>query len=188
MAAAAREDLDAVLIGGLEERPIVIVDYDPAWSGLFAGLALVIQEALAKGAVSIEHIGSTAVPGLAAKPIIDILLAVKDAEDEKSYLGMLQDAGFGLRVREVGHRMMRSPSKDVHIHVFSADNPAICDYLDLRKWLRVDESDRALYAATKRRLAQQRWDDMNYYAEAKTSVILKILSRAHAWQDGRVIA
>lgn len=185
MAAVSGEHLDAVLIGGQEERPIVIVDYDSAWPQLFDQLALVIKGAVGDGALSIEHIGSTSVPGLAAKPIIDILLTVKDVADEDDYLCMLEDAGFVLRVREAGHRMMRSPSKDVHIHVFSADDPAIPNYLDLRDWLRTDESDRILYATTKRRLAQHRWSDMNYYAEAKTDVISQILSRARTWRQGR---
>lgn len=144
-----------------------------------------IKEAVGDVALTVEHIGSTSVPGLAAKPNIDILMTVEDVADENSYLSQLEAAGFVLRVREAGHRMMRTPSKDVHIHVFSADNPVVSNYLDLRDWLRVDEADRALYAAIKRDLAQQQWADMNYYAEAKTDVITEILSRARMWRVGR---
>lgn len=181
------EHLDAVLIGGREERPIVIVEYDSEWPSRFEALALKIKAAVADVARSVEHIGSTSVPGLAAKPIIDILVTVEDVADENSYLSKLEAAGFVLRVREAGHRMMRTPEKDVHIHVFSADNPVIPNYLDLRDWLRVDETDRALYAATKKGLAQQQWADMNYYAEAKTEVIAEILSRARTWRGGRKV-
>ena len=94
-------------------------------------------------------------PRLAAKPIIDVLVVVADVEDEPSYVPALEDAGFVLRVREAGHRMFRTPGRDVHVHVYASGDQAITDYLDLRDWLRVDESDRALYADVKRDLAQR---------------------------------
>ncbi|MHA7306419.1 GrpB family protein [Arthrobacter sp. TMN-49] len=178
------DHLDAVLIGGREERPIVIVEYDPEWHFTFDALALAIKEAVGEGALSIEHIGSTSIPGLAAKPIIDILMTVEDVEDETAYLERLQTAGFVLRVRETGHRMLRTPAKNVHLHLFSAEDPAVSNYQDLRDWLRVDERDRALYVTTKKGLAQQQWADVNYYAEAKTDVISEILSRARMWRRG----
>ena len=176
--------LDAVLIGGREQRPITIVDYDPAWPGLYDGLAQAIEAALGPAALTVDHIGSTSVPGLAAKAIIDILVTVHDVEDESAFMGRLESAGFVLRVREPGHRMFRTPAKDVHIHIFAAGDPAIPNYLDLRDWLRHDATDRALYANTKRELAQQQWTDMNYYADAKTDVIAAILARARAWRAG----
>ncbi|WP_104090666.1 GrpB family protein [Arthrobacter sp. GMC3] len=188
MSAESDELLDAVLIGGREERAIVIVDYDDDWPSRYEALAEVIVEAVGNGVVLLEHIGSTAVPGLAAKPIIDILLTVKDIEGEYTYLGMLEKAGLVLRVRESGHRMLRTPAKDVHLHVFSDGDPAIANYLDLRDWLRLDQEDRALYATTKKSLAQQRWTDMNYYADAKTEVITEILARARQWRQGTKVA
>ncbi|ALE93400.1 hypothetical protein AOC05_15505 [Arthrobacter alpinus] len=181
------EHLDSVLIGGREERPIVIMEYDADWPSRFDALALTLKVAIADVALSVEHIGSTSVPGLAAKPIIDILVTVEDVANEDSYLGKLEAAGFVLRVREAGHRMMRTPQKDVHVHVFSAGSPEISNYLDIRDWLRVDDKDRSLYAMTKRNLAQQRWADMNYYAEAKTAVISEILARARLWREGRKV-
>lgn len=181
------EYLDAVLIGGREMRPIVIIEHDSAWASRFEALALVIKEAIGDVALSVEHIGSTAVPGLAAKPIIDILVTVDDVANENSYVSKLESVGLVLRVREFCHRMMRTPEKDVHIHVFSADSPAVPDYLDIRDWLRVDEKDRVLYATTKKSLAQQEWTDMNYYAEAKTDVIAEILARARMWRAGQKV-
>ena len=181
------EYLDAVLIGGREIRPIVIVDYDQEWAARYQSLALVISDAVAEGAVSIEHIGSTAVPGLAAKAIIDILLTVADVDDEHAYVGRLENAGLVLRVREPGHRMMRTPARDVHLHVYSVDDPSVTNYLDFRDWLREDQTDRSLYAATKRGLAQQKWTDMNHYADAKTEVISQILSRARMWRAGEAV-
>lgn len=136
--------------------------------------------------MSVEHIGSTSVPGLAAKPILDVLLTVIDVEDEASYVPALEDAGFVLRVREEGHRMMRTPAKDVHVHVFHPENEAVSKYRDLRDWLRTDETDRALYADTKRMLARQRWSDMNDYADAKTDVISQILAHARVWRENQL--
>lgn len=176
------KELDAVLIGGREQRPLVIVDYDPAWPVIFSALAQTIKATLGPAALSVDHIGSTAVPGLAAKAIIDVLVTVTEVEHEAAYLGQLESAGFVLRVREPGHRMFRTPGRDVHIHVFSAGDPAVPDYLDLRDWLRRDWADRALYARTKRELARREWSDMNYYADAKSDVIAAILSRARAWR------
>ncbi len=179
--------LDAVLIGGREQRPIVIVDYDPAWPGIYGALAQAVSAALGPAAFSVDHIGSTSVPGLAAKAIIDVLVTVADVGEEAAYLKQLESAGFVLRVREPGHRMFRTPARDVHIHVFSAGDAAVPNYLDLRDWLRLDAGDRALYARTKRELARRQWTDMNYYADAKSDVIAAILSRARAWRAGQQV-
>ena len=185
MKSEADASLDAVLIGGREERAIVIVDYDPSRAQRFEAVAQTIRDAAGEKAVSVEHIGSTAVPGLAAKPIIDVLLTVTDVEDEAAYVPGLEEAGFVLRVREAGHRMLRTPAKDVHVHVFHPENDAVPKYRDLRDWLRVDGTDRALYADTKKLLARQRWSDMNDYADAKTDVISQILAHAKVWREHR---
>lgn len=174
--------LDSVLVGGREPASISIVDHDASWAGRFEELRQRIEQALGRSAVAVEHIGSTSVPGLAAKPIIDMVLTVDDVEDESAYAPALERAGFGLRVREPGHRMFRTPGRDVHLHVYEADDDAVADYLDLRDWLRRSESDRHLYAATKRDLARREWSDMNYYADAKSDVVLDILARAKAWR------
>jgi len=133
----------------------------------------------------IEHIGSTSVPGLAAKPIIDILVTLEEAEieDDQRLVADLEAAGYELRVREPGHRMFRTPARDVHIHVFANDSDEIDRYFLLRNRLRRSAEDRELYAATKRELAQREWSDMNYYADAKTDVIQAILT--HAREDRR---
>ncbi len=136
----------------------------------------------------IEHISSTAVPGLAAKPIVDVLLTVLDVEEEAAHAPALETAGFVLRVREPGHRMFRTPGRDVHVHVYGSDAPAVTDLLLLRDRLRRSAADRNLYAATKRDLAKREWSDMNDYADAKSEVIQQILARARSWRspsDGR---
>jgi len=174
--------LDSVLIGGREPFTPVISDHDSGWASRFAGLEARIRAALGDAALAVEHIGSTSVPHLAAKPIIDVLVVVADVEDEATFVPPMVDAGFVLRVREARHRMFRTPGRDVHVHVYSSGDQAIADYLDLRDWLRVDESDRTRYADVKRHLAQRQWSDMNHYAEAKSAVIQAVLGRARAWR------
>jgi GrpB-like predicted nucleotidyltransferase (UPF0157 family) len=114
------------LIGGVERRKIEIMDYDPHWPEKYQAHAGVIAGALGGAALRIEHIGSTSVPGLGAKAIIDILVVVPDSADEDSYLPQLQGAGYELRVREPDwheHRMFRTIARDVHIHIYSAGCP-----------------------------------------------------------------
>ena len=121
--------LDRVLIGGREKREIAIVDYDAAWPGTFEHERDRVRRALGPVALRIEHIGSTAVPGLAAKPIIDVLVTLEDPEDELAFVWRLESAGYELRVREPGHRMFRTPSRDVHVHVWADTDTEVERYL-----------------------------------------------------------
>src|SRR5215217_5995839 len=169
--------LDQVLVGGREKRAIVIADPDPAWPRRFDAERERIAAALGDRALRIEHIGSTAVPGLPAKPIVDVLLVVADSANEQAYLPALVDAGYILRIREPAwyeHRLFKGPDTDVNLHVFSAGCPEIERHLLFRDWLRGNEADRQLYARTKRELAQQDWKYTQYYADAKTAVIGEI--------------
>ena len=177
--------LDAVLIGGREPVTLVLSEYDPTWPARYAEVAARLRSALGEKALAVEHIGSTSVPGLAAKPVIDALLVVADVEDEASYAPALVDTGFVLRVRETGHRMYRTPGRDVHVHLYGPDDQAITDHLDLRSWLRVDASGRALYADVKRELVRRPWSDMDHYADAKTEVVQQVLSHARARRTSR---
>jgi GrpB-like predicted nucleotidyltransferase (UPF0157 family) len=171
------------IIGEIEQPTIVIADYDPAWPERFRQEEVRIRAALGEAALSVVHIGSTSVPGLAAKPIVDILLVVEDSGEEATYLPAMEEAGYVLRVREPDfdeHRMFRTPTKDVHVHVFSAGSPEIERYLLLRDRLRQNEAEREFYAQTKRELAKRDWPTMEHYAEAKTEVVEGIISRATA--------
>lgn len=175
--------LGAVLIGGLEPGSIVLAEYTPEWPARYEREAAAIRAALGDRVLRVEHVGSTAVPGLAAKPIIDILVVVEDSANEAGYLAALERAGYRLRVREPEfheHRMLRTPERDVHVHVYSAGSPEIGRHLRFRDWLRRSEADRHLYAETKRELATRQWKSMQYYAEAKTAVIAEILEREQA--------
>lgn len=182
-----RPDVATVeLVGGVEALELELHDYDQRWAADYLDHRRRILNALVASGIEvgtrieIEHIGSTAVPGLAAKPIIDIVVAVVDITAEEDYLDPLLAAGYELRVREPGHRLVRTPARDVHVHVYERDDPAVSEYLLLRDHLRTDAADRALYESTKRALLARRWDDMNAYADAKTDVILAIKTRARA--------
>ena len=153
------------------------------WVAIYQDHRRRILNALAPASVGVEHIGSTSVPGLGAKPIIDILVTVDDITAEEDYLDSLLVAGYELRVREPGHRLVRTPARDVHVHIYEHGDPAVGEYLLLRDWLRTDKDDRDLYESTKRSLLRSRWDDMNAYADAKTDVILAIKSRARAARE-----
>src|SRR5712692_4997520 len=140
--------------------PIVLVDYDPAWPRLFAREAERIRRALGEGALRIEHAGSTSVPGLAAKPIVDIVLAVADSADEAAYVPAMEAAGYVLRIREpewFEHRLFKWPDTDINLHAFAIGSPEIARMLLFRDWLRANEADRELYLETKRALAQREW-------------------------------
>jgi GrpB-like predicted nucleotidyltransferase (UPF0157 family) len=144
---------------------------------------ILVAGALGRAALRIEHIGSTSVPGLAAKPIIDILVVVADSADEAAYLPQLEAAGYALRVREPDwneHRMFRTPERDVHVHIYSAGCPEIERNLTFRDRLRRNSDDRKRYHEMKRELAANDWFDMNAYAQAKTEVIESILAAARA--------
>jgi GrpB-like predicted nucleotidyltransferase (UPF0157 family) len=173
--------MDEVLIGGIEKREIVIAEYDPGWPDQFQKHAGILSRALGGKALTIEHVGSTSVPGLAAKPIIDIDLVVADSSDEASYFPALEKAGYVLRVREPAwhqHRMFRTPALDVHVHVFSPGCVEVARHIAFRNRLRACEEDRLLYESVKRKLAREDWPDMNAYARAKSDVVEQIIARA----------
>lgn len=166
------------MVGGTEKGVFVLAEYDSRWPEAYAEQERRIRAGLGPAAIRIEHIGSTSVPGLAAKPIIDVLVTVEDITAEEDYLDQLLDVGYELRVREPGHRMVRTAARDVHVHVMSAGDEAASEYLLFRDRLRSDPSDRELYERTKRALMKQDWSDMNAYADAKTEVIADIKERA----------
>jgi GrpB-like predicted nucleotidyltransferase (UPF0157 family) len=177
------EELRAVTIGELRplDAPIVLAEYDPAWPGLFEREATRIRAALGDRAMLVEHAGSTSVPGLAAKPIIDIVLAVADSSDEAAYAPALEAAGYVLRIREPDwheHRVFKGPDTNVNLHVFTVGSTEITRMLRFRDRLRTHPADRALYERTKRELAGRTWQYVQHYADAKTRVVEDIMARA----------
>jgi len=177
------EELRAVTLGELQpiSGPIELVDYDPAWPGLFEREADRIRAALGDRARVLEHTGSTSVPGLVAKPIIDITLAVPNSADEDAYVPSLEAAGYVLRIREPDwyeHRVFKGPDTNVNLHVFSEGCPEIDRMLRFRDWIRSNQADRELYERMKRELAGKEWKYVQDYADAKTAVVREILTRA----------
>ncbi len=171
---------ESVLIGGTEMRRILIVDYDPEWPRRFEAERARIQAALGADARRIDHIGSTSVPGLAAKPIIDVNLTVGDFGDVGSYDPALVRVGYVLRVRESNHRMYRTPAIDTHVHLWAGDD--LRRHLLFRDWLRDSADDRLAYERLKRSLAARAaLQDTNEYARAKGGFIDAAMQRAEAW-------
>lgn len=168
------------LVGGVEPLELTLHPYDDRWPGVYLDHRRRIEGALGARAVLVEHIGSTSVPGLAAKPIVDVVVAVEDITAEEDHLEPLRAAGYVLRVREPGHRLVRTPARDVHVHLYERDDPAVDEYLLLRDRLRTHADERELYERTKRDLLARRWDDTNAYADAKSEVIAAIKARARA--------
>ena len=178
-----REDyLDAVTIG--ERKPhnatIHLVSYDPNWPAQFSILADRIRSALGEKVLLLEHVGSTSVPGLSAKPIIDMVLAVANSADEPSYVPPLETSGFMLRIREPDwfeHRLLRAPEIEGNLHVFSFGCEEIERMIKFRDWLRAHDEDRRRYEQAKRELAARTWEHVQNYADAKSEIIRQILSR-----------
>jgi GrpB-like predicted nucleotidyltransferase (UPF0157 family) len=182
------EAIQRVFIGPVtpHNAPIVLVEYDPQWPKLFAREACRIRAALPGLTIRVEHVGSTSVPGLAAKPVIDIVLVVPDSADEPAYVPALESAGYVLRIREPDwfeHRLLKGPDTDVNLHVFSVGATEIDRMLIFRDWLRSHDADRDAYLAAKRTLAQRTWRHLQHYADAKTDVVRQVLDRATAGGD-----
>lgn len=163
--------------------PVELVDYDHSWPELFEREAERIAAALGDRALRIEHVGSTAVPGLAAKPVIDILLVVTDSADEDTYAPALEAAGYVLRIREPDwyeHRVFKGQDTNLNLHVFSRGCAEIERMLLFRDRLRSDQGDRELYEHTKRELAVREWKYVQNYADAKAAVVEEIIARVRA--------
>jgi GrpB-like predicted nucleotidyltransferase (UPF0157 family)/aminoglycoside phosphotransferase (APT) family kinase protein len=162
-------------------RRIVIADYDATWPAQFEREAAAVRDVLGARAFSIDHVGSTSVPGLGAKPVVDILLVVADSSNEPSYVPQLEAAGYLLCVREpewYEHRMFNGPRTPINLHVFSARCPEIDRMLAFRDWLRHNRDDRKTYEDLKRDLARREWQSVDDYATAKSAAVSRILARA----------
>ena len=161
------------------------MESDTRWPEFFRREAAGIRASLGSRALLIEHAGSTSVPGLIAKPVIDVILAVADSRGEDDYLPALEAAGYLLHIREphwYEHRMLRrrnrEPGSETNLHVFSFGCPEIDRMMLFRDWLRSDPADRDLYARTKLALARQEWGRVQDYADATAAVIEEIIARS----------
>jgi GrpB-like predicted nucleotidyltransferase (UPF0157 family) len=179
------DDLRAITVGELVPLtgPIPFVEYDPRWPEQYAREERRIRSVLGERVLRIQHTGSTSVPGLAAKPTIDITITIADVTDEPAYAPDLEAAGYVLRVRESepewwDHRMFRGSDPKVNLHVFSAGCTEPDRMVGFRNWLRAHDDDRQLYEQTKRELIGREWQNLQQYADAKTDVVEAIAARA----------
>ena len=177
------EYIQKVVVSGNAEhnQTIILKPYDENWPVLFEREKQRISTILKDKALMIEHIGSTSVPGLIAKPIIDILLVVEDAGKEEDYVVDLVSHGYILRIKEPdfeNHHMFLGPDTDIHLHVFSQGSKEIEKYLFFRNYLRAHQEARELYANTKKTLAKKKWKYVQNYADAKSDVVQQIMDAA----------
>ncbi|HEX2345647.1 MAG TPA: GrpB family protein [Gaiellaceae bacterium] len=177
------EQIRATTIGELvpHAATVHLAEYDPEWPRLFEREATRIREALGGSARAVEHVGSTSVPGLAAKPVIDIVLVVDDSADESAYVPDLEAHGYVLRIREPDwfeHRLFKGPDTNVNVHVFSSACTEVQVMLDFRDRLRANDADRELYECAKRELAAKDWEYVQNYADAKSAIVAEINARA----------
>ena len=176
------EQMASAVVGEPPTRwsSVQIENYDPVWVERFRAQEALIRGALGGAVVELEHVGSTSVPGLAAKPIIDIDLTLENTVDEDQYVPALESAGFRLLLREPEwhqHRMLVDAEEDVHLHVWPSGAPEAIRHRLFRDWLRTHPEDRDLYAATKNRIARETIDRPGDYTLAKSDVIDAIFER-----------
>jgi GrpB-like predicted nucleotidyltransferase (UPF0157 family) len=177
------EYLQEVTIGDhkLLNSTIYLAPYDPSWPFQFSRLELRVRQALGKRVLMLEHVGSTSIEGLSAKPIIDMLLVVSDSADEKSYVPPLERQGFVLHIREAEwfeHRLLKATDTKANLHVFSEGCEEVVRMISFRDWLRLNRSDREFYEEIKCELAARTWKYTQHYADAKSEVVEEILGRA----------
>ena len=182
--------IQAFTVGVIEPltAPIPFVEYDAEWPALFVREEARIRSILGDRVVRLEHTGSTSVPGLAAKPIVDITMTVPDVTDEPAFVPDLEAAGYVLRIREsepnwYDHRVFKGPDTNVNLHVFSAGCVELERMVGFRDWLRTHDDERNLYLRTKRELAARHWVYVQDYADAKGEVVEGIIARALADRD-----
>jgi GrpB-like predicted nucleotidyltransferase (UPF0157 family) len=165
---------------------IILTDYDSTWPLRFKEIERIIRKVLGDMILLLEHVGSTSVPGLSAKPIIDIVLEIQNSTKESNYVPALESKEFKLRIREPDwyeHRLLKIT--DANLHVFSANCMETERMLKFRDWLRSNPDDKMLYQTKKVELSKKVWKYRQNYADAKTAVIQEILAKVDSCEgDG----
>lgn len=159
---------------------VVVLDYDPGWPRVFEELRSILWPAVSDIAISIEHVGSTAVPGLAAKPVIDIDVVVPEG-DVPTGIKRISDLGYehrgdlGIPSREAFRRPPGTPRH--HLYLCPSGSPALANHIAIRDYLRADASAAIEYGKLKKRLARRFPRDIDAYIEAKTDYLVAILRK-----------
>ncbi len=173
-----------------KNRPYELVEYNPEWKQWFENRSDKIKPLFGENLLSIEHIGSTSIPGMLAKPTIDILVAVRNLDDVTERLQSFIDAGFTPQGREYvgdGDEYITEDTPDgkriTNIHVLELGNPNIVAFREFREYLKVNEEDRNLYIETKKKLYTEHKQSYRGYDLGKTETIKAIKERAHKWAE-----
>jgi GrpB-like predicted nucleotidyltransferase (UPF0157 family) len=176
---------DFEVVGGpSSNEPIELVPYDPSWPAQFDAIKARLVDALGATARRVDHVGSTAVPGLIAKPIIDAQLSVPDHADEDAFAPHIAALGWPLRARSPGERYFRPPNgapRIVHLHVCDHGGEWERRHLLFRDYLRAHAERCASYSALKSELAEKYRDDRLAYVDGKTAFVEQTLADAAAW-------
>lgn len=184
---------------GLERHPslddrfdpaVRILDHDPAWATLANSELRRIKEELGKVAVRMEHVGSTAVPGLAAKPILDLQLSVADIALRERYVGPLERLGYlFVPAPELPdyHFFARPPERPRthHLHVCEAGSAHEARHVAVRDFLRTHDEEAARYADLKRQVVARHPEDRVAYIDGKEEYLAALEGRALMWARGR---
>lgn len=171
-------------------RDVIVVDYDPRWPVRFAGEAARLAPVLGDILVAIHHIGSTSIPGMAAKPIIDIMPVVRQIELVDPCNPAMQTLGYEARGEYgiAGRRYFvkgQGNDRSHHVHVFAADHPDVARHLNFRDFLIAHPDEAAAYASLKQALARQYPHDIEAYIAGKDGLIKEIDRRALVWRAGQ---
>ena len=180
------EEMAAIRVSGAVtplNAQIYLAPYDPDWPAQYAAEAAKIRAAIGHRAIALEHVGSTSIPGMPAKPIIDIVLCVADSADEDAYVPALTAQGYRLHLREPDweqHRVMKGEWPLVNLHVFTVGSRELTRMVAFRDRCRSHPEELQLYLDTKQALAGQVWRHVQHYANAKGEVVEAIIARALA--------
>jgi len=174
---------DAAVVGSSRPGSVHVVPYDDSWLDRASALMAEINAVLGDRVLELEHVGSTSVPGLAAKPVLDLGLVVADPADEAAYVPALEPLDLLLHIREPDweeHRMLTRPDRSVNLHVFGPTSPEPRRVILFRDWLRTHPDDREAYGALKTALADQGFERVMDYNNHKAELVYDIYEKAFA--------
>lgn len=170
-------------------RRVEVVPHDPAWAQSFQAEAEVIRAILGSEVVAVHHIGSTAIPGISAKPIVDIMVEVRDIARVDAYADRFAAQGY----RPMGENgipgrryFIKGPdeARTHHVHIFAAGNPEIERHLTFRDYMIAHPEDARAYSRLKEDLAARFPTDIDSYVAGKDAFVKEIDRRAAAWRTG----
>lgn len=169
-------------------RNIVVVPFDPIWSERFRQEARLISAVFGPDLLSIHHIGSTAIPGMSAKPVIDVMPVVREIDRVDEFNSAMRQLGyepmgeFGIPGRR--HFVKGADdNRTHHLHLYQPDHPEVTRHLDFRDYLTAHVEEARQYAGLKIELARHHRNDVDGYMKGKDAFIKGVLQRARVWRE-----